>query len=226
MQTVSLLFAGRRGLEDQLTRQAILRIPEVSRRISQAQKIIEQLYPTFQNDLYSYIQQNDLEFNNQKNLKSLVTAIVQIGLYDRFIKFRNKPQFLIGLANPNSALKVCTGLLSFEEYILESEFCAQLQNISQIPLQQVQLLGLSLEEYCVYFFDIELNQYKMIELNSKDPVRLLEKIHIDNTNLQCIHIGPHCEFRLKEFESINLFGLPSINSIDLDPILSSFWKTA
>ncbi|MCJ8276137.1 MAG: hypothetical protein HRT44_10760, partial [Bdellovibrionales bacterium] len=120
MQSVCMIFAGRRGLDDYNMRTSIVRVPEVSQRIKQAQFILDQSGLTV--DLYSFAQLSDTEYSNQPQLRVLLSGIVQIGLYDRFIKYRNKPQFMLGKVNGCSALDVCTSKMTFEEFVQSSAF--------------------------------------------------------------------------------------------------------
>lgn len=229
MHSVCLLFAGRRGLDDQGTRHSVLRIPEVSRKLKQAQYLLDQIIKSDDHiDLYSFILASDSDFNLQQDLKSLVSSIVQMGLFDRYVKFRNRPQFLIGRSNGNgSAMTVCADKQSFEDFVLQSEYCLKKQSIPTLhQMETQQLAGMCLEEYGLYKWDQQLGEYQTIEVESKEAAKIVDQLSLDNLINQCIHIGPHHEFRNKEFENFGINNVPSMNSIDLDPILNSFWRSA
>jgi len=227
MYSVCLLFSGRRGLDDFSIRASILRIPEVSRKINHAQNIIEKAggkNPS-QLDLISYLLSSDQEFESKTKLKSLLTSIVQIGLFDRFVKYRSRPHFLIGQLNETSAMKVCADKQSFSDLIYESDFFKELQNIKTISPQPLFLSGNPLEEYGTFAWNTD-GFYQTIESPSKEASILVAELFNENKIQQCIHIGPHYQFRLTEFEKWGLDSIPSMSSIDLDPILNSFWRTA
>ena len=189
MQSVCLLFAGRRGLDDYNLRTSIIRVPEVSQKIKSAQLIFDHKENSI--DLYSYALSSDTDYSDRPQLRVLVSEIVQIGLYERYIKFRHKPQFMIGKMN-NSALKVCSGKMSFQEFVINSDFFQQLNNISNLN-ESTRLSGLKLEEYSsVYLKD---NRYEDYNAQSKDCYSIIHEIGNDNIINQYIHIGPCIDFR-------------------------------
>lgn len=224
MYNVCLLFSGRRGLDLTEIRNSILRIPEVSRKINHAQNILDRTNTSANHvDLIAYMLSSDQEFESQPKLKSLVTAIVQVGLFDRFVRHRNRPQYLIGKLNDCSALKVCADLQSLSDMIYESDYFLETRNLRPIPNGQF-LSGAPLEEYAVYVWGE--GQYNSVETKTKEAALLVAELYNDNKIQQCIHIGPHHQFRMAEFEKWGLDGIPSMSSIDLDPILNFFWRTA
>ena len=226
MQSLCLLFAGRRGLEETLTRNSILRIPEVSRKLKEAQNIIDQILEKGVHvDLYSFVQSTDGLFNSNSSLKSLVAGIVQIGLFDRFVKYRSRPQFLVGRINGCSAIKVCAGLQSIEDFIVTSDYCKENTLIARFTQQNARLAGVKLEEYGALQWNEE-GFYKNLIQESKGSSAIMEELSSSYLVNQCVHVGPCYDFRLKEFDNAGLYNLSSMSSIDLDPILSSFWKSA
>ena len=86
-------------------------------------------------------------------------------------------------------------------------------------------MGVKLEEYGALLWDDE-GFYKHLKLERKDAAAIMEELSTSYLMNQCVHIGPCCDFRQQEFSSAGLYNLSSISSIDLDPILSSFWKSA
>lgn len=225
MHAVCLLFSGRRGLEDQEVRHSVLRIPEVSRKLKQAQYLLDSLSEENNHrDLISYILSPDDDFNSQQTLKSLVSAVVQMGLFDRYVKYRHRPTFLVGRINGCSAIKVCADKQSFEDFIFESEYISETVNIATLVPQKTKLTGLVLEEYGVYKWNAA-GEYLDVETDTKEAAKIIEDLSVDHDLHQCIHVGPCFDFRIQEFEKKGL-DISSMNSIDLDPILNSFWKSA
>ena len=226
MQAVCLLFAGRRGLDDQNTRFSILRIPEVSRRIKEAQHTLDSLLEGRNLiDILAYVQSPDEEFNERQNLKSLVSAIVQIGLFDRYVRYRSRPQFLVGRSNGCSAMFVCAERQSFSDFIIQSDFYREISKVTPINKDHMKLSGIKLEEFGVLKWNGE-GQYYDHTLDSKEAATILQELSQNNQINQCIHVGPHYQFHLLEIEKRGLLDISSMSSIDIDPILSSFWRTA
>jgi hypothetical protein len=226
MQQVCLLFAGRRGLDDFLTRQSVLRIPEVSRKIKTVQDELDrQVGQTGAYDLLSHTISSDEEFSGHPELKALIACTVQMGLFDRFIKFHSRPQFLVGSINGASALKVCAQGVDISGFISASELISKHLNPQQ-EVATTQLTGMSLEEYGVYQWNSELGAYQEWETSSKDATRIIEGLNQDNLINQCIHVGPCFDFHRQAFSRLGLDQVPSMSSVEMDPILSSFWKSA
>lgn len=122
-QSTGVVFAGRNGLDFLELRLGIVRIPEVSLRLREAQRILDGL-DVERIDLFGAIVADDESFFRNIKIKSLLAAIVQVGLYDRLLKSQQKsqrpPEVLIGPANGDSALLVCAGQISFEAMVVQS----------------------------------------------------------------------------------------------------------
>ena len=226
MQSICLLFAGRRGLDGVEERHSILRIPEVSRRMKRAQALLDEtLESGIRVDLYSFILSPDEEFNAHPSLKSLVTSVTQVGLFDRFIKYRSRPQFMIGRMNGCSAALVCSSQQTFDDFVTTSRFCQENTLMARYTGPGTQLAGVQMEEYGALQWNEE-GFYEPLKLEAKDAASIMIEISGDFLITQCIHIGPHYKFRLDEFEHKGLGRISSMNSVEMDPILSSFWKSA
>lgn len=223
MQSVCLLFAGRRGLDDFHMRSSIIRVPEVSQRLKKAQSIFDQSGKSV--DLFAYAQSSNTEYSNLPNLRVLLASIVQIGLFDRFIKYRNPPRYMVGKINGSSAIDVCSNKISFNDFIMTSDFFMEITNIEELEGNRpTTLSGLRLEEYGA----IHLNEggYIPFQSNSKDCYTIIQELGTENIISQYIHIGPCFDFRQPELEKNGMSYLSIMNSIDTDPMLSSFWKPA
>lgn len=69
---------------------------------------------------------DDAFFRNLK-MKSLLAAIVQVGLFDRLLKTQRLPEVLVGNSTGDSALFVCAGKISFEEMVRSSSVLSTLR---------------------------------------------------------------------------------------------------
>ena len=118
-QSSGVVFAGRNGLDFIELRLGAVRIPEVSLRIREAQNILDQLEVERVDLLGSTITEDEAFYRNIK-IKSLLAAIVQVGLYDRLLKTQRVPDVLIGNSNGDSALLVCAGQITFENMVKSS----------------------------------------------------------------------------------------------------------
>ncbi len=118
-QSTGVVFAGRNGLDFLELRLGTVRIPEVSLRLREAQRILDGL-DVERIDLLGAIVTDDESFFRNIKISSLLAAIVQVGLYDRLLKSQRAPEVLIGSSNGDSALLVCAGQTTFESMVLES----------------------------------------------------------------------------------------------------------
>ncbi|MDZ4083725.1 MAG: hypothetical protein U1E10_12360 [Bdellovibrionales bacterium] len=118
-QSTGVVFAGRNGLDFLELRLGTVRIPEVSLRLREAQRILDGL-DVERIDLLGAIVTDDESFFRNIKIKSLLAAIVQVGLYDRLLKSQRPPEVLIGTSNGDSALMVCAGQMSFESMVVQS----------------------------------------------------------------------------------------------------------
>ncbi len=137
-QTTGAVFAGRNGLDFLELRLGVVRIPEVSLRIRDAQKILDALDVERVDLLGAIITEDEAFFRNIK-LKSLLAAIVQVGLYERLLKTQRSPDILVGTSNGDSALLVCTGQISFEDMVKASSALQTLQPL--IPRESTEPVG-------------------------------------------------------------------------------------
>lgn len=135
-QSTGVVFAGRNGLDFLELRLGTVRIPEVSLRLREAQRILDGL-DVERIDLLGAIVTDDESFFRNIKIKSLLAAIVQVGLYDRLLKSQRAPEVLIGSSNGDSALLVCAGQMTFESMVLQS---AAIQTLKP-RLQIVQAAG-------------------------------------------------------------------------------------
>lgn len=119
-QSTGVVFAGRNGLDFLELRLGTVRIPEVSLRIREAQRILDG-QESERIDLLGAIVADDESFFRNIKLKSLLSAIVQVGLYDRLLRSQRPPEVILGAGNGDSALLVCAGQMTFEQMILESQ---------------------------------------------------------------------------------------------------------
>jgi hypothetical protein len=147
--TQAVLFSGRNGLDFYELRLAIVRIPEVTVRLKEAQNIIDGMYAELrlnltentdidsknqsavQNqlaarelpavpDLISFVTSDDQYFFRNINLKTLVAAIVQIALVDRYLKAHGCPVYMAGPSKGESALAVVCGEIDFRSLVQNS----------------------------------------------------------------------------------------------------------
>ena len=115
----ALVFNGASNLDFQDIRTNVVRIPEVVQRIREAQAIWDKVSAT-PLDLANFIGSEDEVFLSHIKLKSFATAVVQVGLLDRYLKNHKMPEFVVGAINGDSPMKVAMGQMTFFELVSES----------------------------------------------------------------------------------------------------------
>ncbi len=231
----ALVFSGRNGLDFIDLRTSVLRIPEVTIRIRQAQSVLDTLdLPKV--DLFNVISSDDETFFRNIKLKSLAAAVVQIGLFDRYVKNQRRPDFMIGNSNGDSAMLVCAGLMTFEEMVRNSQAVETLKPQNVIPLgapaaielvvQAAPLLsGLSLTE----FRAIEAVQtengltYATSGEGAMDLKKVVSNLFSERSVERFINLGPAAAVMTSEYKAISE-DIEAIDSIELDPMLGWFWS--
>lgn len=231
----AVVFSGRNGLDFIELRTSVLRIPEVTIRIRQAQAVLDTLeLPKV--DFFNVISSEDEHFFRNIKLKSLAAAVVQIGLFDRYVKNQRRPDFMIGNSNGDAAMLVCAGLMTFEDMVRSSQAVETLRPQNVIPLGAPTstamvllaaplLAGLSLTE----FRSFEAVQtetgltYAPCGEGAMDIKKIVSALNSERGVERFVNIGPASGIRTADYKAINE-DIESLDSIELDPMLGWFWR--
>ncbi len=241
MSKSALVFSGRNGLDFIELRQGVVRIPEVTLRLREAQRIFdskrEELSERGESsgvDLLSMLGSEDDMFFKNIQLKSLISAVVQVGLFDRYCKSQKRPDFMVGNSNGDSAMLVASGQITFQAMVESSQALSALRPtektvISLVPASAMPLLsGLSLTEYSA----IEAKKvegtagtlYAPMNASSMDLRQLITILNQDHGVSCFINMGPASSLRGSDYRNLGCGDLESLDSIELDPMLGWFWR--
>lgn len=220
----ALIFNSVNSLEFSEVRRNLIRIPQVSQKIWQAQKIWDQ-YCESSWDIFSYLNSDDEYFCRHLPLKNLSTAIVQLGMLDRFLSHYDLPPYLLGVRNGDSAVHVASGLGSFEELIKRSQAVQALRPIDLSKKVLPYLTGISQAEFVVLKrVRGEFQSLVMREFDLKKTLRLLVS-EVDTCEI--MNIGPgtsHLEFQIQRLGLQNQLKIR--DSIQDDSHLQWFYKAS
>lgn len=219
----AVIFNGPNALDFFDVRSNIIRIPEVVHRIRQAQEVWDEAdFPEF--DFTNFISSDNNTFLSNLRSKSLAAAIVQVGLYDRYVKHFKAPQYLVGNLNGDSAMQVASGELNFEDMILNSSATRLNRAGMTLHLTDAPLLaGVSLTEYGTIKLGNGSPSEKVDRLCRMDIEKIVEKLIEDEAVQKFVNIGPgntllqNSEFSMRDVQILE--------SVDLDPLLSWFWTS-
>jgi hypothetical protein len=256
----ALVFSGRNGLDFIELRSGVLRIPDITLRIREAQKILDMPIVTPEGDieptrvdLMNVISSDDEMFFRNIQMKSLASAIVQVGLFDRYMKTQKRPDFMVGNSNGDSAMMVCSGRMSFREMVESSQAYAMLRkqegaektpektadktsdrtNPPVVTLSLVAgaamplLSGLNLTEYSALesrFGENGLSSYATVEGSSMELRKIVATLHQEKDVVRFVNLGPASALRGSDYRAIGSGEIESLDSIELDPMLGWFWR--
>lgn len=222
----AVIFNGVNSLDFEELRRNAVRIPEVISRLRRAQSIWDHSgFPSF--DFVNFIGSEDKVFLSNIKYKSLAAAIVQVGLFDRFVRLNEYPQYLVGDIRQDRSVQVCLGLISFEELILKSTLVRSIKkDVDSVNADQnlPYLSGIQLSEMRVYKCKAKKNlvEYEEVEIHSSSLTQIIRHLVDNNKVKEFINVGPGTRLPhiRHEFE---MEDLAFSESVDMDPMLGWFW---
>jgi len=231
MTKVAVVFSGRNGLDLAALRGSVLRIPEVTMRLREAQNILDNLAEFPSVDLLSLLISDNEHFFRNIQLKGLVAAIVQVALFDRYLRTQARPQFLVGNSNGDSAMLVCSGRQSFREMVRNSPAVTANRTLSSevvVPLETASLpvlSGLSLTEYQALQGKATEQEFTYVAVpgDSMELRKLIASLFLEQGLSRFVNVGPSSALVESDYREIGDGEIEAIDSIELDPLLGWFW---
>lgn len=227
--TTAVVFGGLQSLDFQDVRENVVRIPEVRIKLEEAQSIWER-HVNQDLGFHQFICSEDATFFNNISLKSLCVAIVQIGLYDRYKKHFKTPQFLVGDARNDSALLVAAEKISLTDLILRSRAAGVVHPIESAAAREGLpiLTGQAFAMYEVYAQNANAAEaaaepFKATGMKEMDLAKLIRNLYHENSVRKIVNVGPG-QLQLGIPSEDAASDMMTLESIDLDPMLSWFWK--
>jgi hypothetical protein len=226
----ALILSEGKGLDFFEFRASVLRIPEVSLKLKEAQLIMDSL-GVRQVDLICTLLSENEQFAKRAEVKSLITSVVQIGLFERYLKTNPFPRFMIGQSEGESALRVCMGTQSLRDLIEASGVISQ-KSVVQMPAPVVSPQGepilatgvksASFESYRTLDEKGERATVP-VEMAASDLWAVTKGLLDEQSIQQFVLIGPGDidwdNESIKELRDRTQL----IDSIDMDPMLGWFW---
>ena len=221
----ALVFNGASNLDFQDIRANVIRIPEVIARIREAQKIWDTV-ATQPLDLANFIGSEDAVFLGHIKLKAFATAVVQVGLLDRYLKNHSLPEFILGAINGDSPMRVAMGQMSFIDLVAESPASGaplepRLKAVlaSELPI----LSGVQLTEYAIFQRQTD-GTFQRLQSSSREAERMVvELVDLMEVN-KLIMVGPGNSIFGRRVMDLTARDVQVLESIDMDPMLSWFWS--
>ncbi len=221
----AVVFNGINALDFHAVRCNVVRIPEVVKRLRDAQRIWDDVECLEGLELANFIASDDEVFLGNIRLKSLASAIVQVGLYDRYIKAFGVPECLIGSINGDSALAVAVGLYSFEDMIRNSAAVLNRSWSEGRVAGELVLSGISLVKFAAFErVEIEGRQtYQEIKVDGRELGPLITQMIEDLGVKRFVNVGPGNLLMHRQGTELEMAEVQILESIDMDPMLNWFW---
>lgn len=234
-----ILFSGNETLHSLETRAAMLRIPEVSARLRSAQPYMDALSSRAPL-LVSYMLVENEWFDRESELQSILVALVQLGLLDRFTKTNQLPKYFIGPRGNDSVLKLVNGASGIGDWLINTSWSQKqraLQNESAQPIHHSHVLpiGASAASGASLSRGISQTELELISVHSQDGVMRSESLltsadvcqmirHLSEKEgvNQIINVGPSHALTDRIQGSPLRETLRIVDSIELDPLLTWF----
>lgn len=222
-----IVFNGTNNLDFQDIRTNVIRIPEVVIRLRQAQEIWDKLSAN-PLDLTNFVASENSVFLGNIRLKSFATAIVQIGLLDRYLKTHTLTEFVVGAVNGDSPLRVAIGDMTFYDMVASSSALAghsTRAGLTPILGGELPILsGMQLAEYGVFKKDLARGGYQSISMDLREVDKLIFSLVDEFEVKKIVMIGPGSNLFGKSTLDLSDRDVQVLESIDLDPMLSWFWS--
>lgn len=227
----AVVFCGQGGLDCQELRVGVLRIPEVTLRLREAQQYLDS-QGINQIDLMNFICSEDDVFLRDKILRSLSASIVQIGLRDRLLRSQKQLDFLVGSSSGESALRVCAGRMEFSSLVQNAvEKWLSAHSAKVIPLVMDSSNSGSTVgngDYQAYSARVDEGgqiRYTSVREGISDLKQILSLLREEYGITRFISIGPAYLLRPEDVSQFAMDEIEILDSIELDPMLGWFWVT-
>jgi hypothetical protein len=208
------------GFQD--IRANVIRIPQVISRIREAQLIWDRLSHESL-DLLSFLISDDVVFLSHIKRKQLLTAIVQVGLWDRYLASNARPEYVVGVVNGDSPLKVALNQQTFFDMVAESPALNSMALIPSLKLMSTDLpvlAGVQLEEHGMFVRQSN-DTYERVASELRDVEKMILSLVQTKDLSKVTVVGPgHYNWS----QRVDLTSpLETCESIESDPMLAWFW---
>ncbi len=223
----AVIFSDLHSLDFSDIRHNVIRIPEVLNKVKEAQEISDKLGEDsgFHEDFYSVLASDNTIYNKNIKLKSVLSTIIQLGLYERYVNKNGQPDFLMGDINGVSPLAICSGDSDLES-LLAKDTCENvvgvLSLVGDAMNEQPLLSGVTMSMHHS-FKKSEDEGYEKIGDPAKDMGILIQELIEGQGVKQLIDVGPGSSWLSSGDFDHSMYDIQVLESINMDPMLSWFW---
>ena len=219
----AVLFANTGVLDFLELRTSIVRIPEVIAKLKEAQTFLDRAIKDAP-DLVQFITSDDQVFWSRKRIRQIAVGIVQLGLYERYVKRYGEAAHLLASDKEENPVQVLSGKMRLGEYVIN--LAMREDDKSKVVSMEDQALlskGISMPDFQLFQKDQE-GFFVLVEEGKKQALNdLLMKLRDEKNTKQFVNIGPGQSISGSALNELVDKELNIMESIDLDPMLSWFW---
>ena len=219
----AVLFANTGVLDFLELRTSIVRIPEVIAKLKEAQTFLDRAIKDAP-DLIQFITSDDQVFWSRKRIRQIAVGIVQLGLYERYVKRYGVAAHLLASDKEENPVQVLSGKMRLGEYVIN--LAMREDDKSKVVSMEDQALlskGISMPDFQLFQKDQE-GFFVLVEEGKKQALNdLLMKLRDEKNTKQFVNIGPGQSISGSALNELVDKELNIMESIDLDPMLSWFW---
>lgn len=205
----TVIFDIHTSIHFQEVRTALIRIPEVIAQIRMTQDILDKKNIAL--DLSTYITSDNSTFLHHYRKKELASIVIQLGLFERYLKMFGHPLHCVGVTNSISAVRVISGELSLEQLVEEAFRKAkpttpptgEIQELPGMPI----LTGIQIPRFQSFILN-DNNQYEVATRTGAELEKTLQS----------------CESPAEETYEIGLGSSDYKGTVELDPHLRWVWE--
>jgi hypothetical protein len=214
----AIVFGGVQSLDFPEVRSAVTRIPEVAARIREAQ-LAWDIVVADDTCLFHKISSDESARYLNREVRLVLAAAVQLGLFDRYLRNNKMPEMLVGDIRNFSAVSVASKTNTFKELV--SAICGQ-GNETDFGVLPV-MNGSQLPEYQA--FQKRGDSYEASNISGDGLNSILPQLAQEKSIRRLIAVGPGPLSLSKELEYGALSDVICLESIDMDPMLNWFWPS-
>ena len=221
----AVLFANTGVLDFLELRTSIVRIPEVIAKVKEAQVFLDRALKDAP-DLLQFLTSDDQVFWSRKRIRQIAVGVVQLGLYDRYVKRYGAAANVLATDSEENPVQVLSGKMRLGEFVINLAMGEEEapSKVVEMPEQQPMLSkGISMPDFQLYSQDAEGN-FVLTDEGKKQALNdLLMKLRDERSVKQFVNIGPGQSISGSALNELVDKELNIMESIDLDPMLSWFW---
>jgi hypothetical protein len=216
----AVLFGDPQVFDQLEIRQSLIRIPEVSLKIREAQSFLD-TEDGGSVDLFQLFHISEEDFKVKRQVRTFLLELVQIALFERFKTRHGYPRLLVVPKEHNLVLKVIIQQIGMEEYLDKRLRLFKLQ----VPVVE----RFQTAETAQFYLVVEaLNQngkvnFEQAQVEAESLTQLIEDLSEKYDTERLVHVGPG-RAGLKIFwKEAFLRRFQFLDSIEVDPMLNWFW---